>query len=259
MTMNFVMVFIVIGFLGVGSGMTLGFINLRKTKKKLEELVAIAESQFLEDFSKEDLSELKSTEAGAKLMALLELEEHFQEILPTENIQLKEKGKETSLKNGTSLDGISPKNLFVSPRGKLTTLSTLLLLGGVIIGFWGEYVSSGFFFQLTSITASALLIIGGVGLSFVFMSLGLDDWQEKKLKRNFVNLGDGRIIAIYQIGDAIIHLPVAGTSQSTIIAPSKSDVPYVTGETIEHIHFVNQIPKVEVMDDELYEKLFGNK
>ena len=90
-------------------------------------------------------------------------------------------------------------------------------------------------------------------------SLAMNEWYESRSTKTFVNLGhqNDRVISVYQFQDAILHLPVAGTVHQAIIAPSKADVPYVVGETLEHVHFGNQIPKVEVMDDDLYQKLFG--
>ena len=102
-------------------------------------------------------------------------------------------------------------------------------------------------------------VLGVVGVSLAFLSLALNDMQETKNTETFVNLGrqDDRIISVHKLRDAILHLPVAGTVHQTIIAPSKHDVPYVAGETLEHIHFGPGIPKVEVINDDLYQKLFG--
>jgi hypothetical protein len=134
-----------------------------------------------------------------------------------------------------------------------------LVLGGLIEILAELYFPGSWFHKISSFVFACGAVLGVSGISLAFASLALNDWQESKNTETFVNLGrqNDRIISIHKLQDAILHLPVAGTTHQAIIAPSKANVPYVAGETLEHVHFGNQIPKVEVMDDELYQKLFG--
>lgn len=134
-----------------------------------------------------------------------------------------------------------------------------VLLGGVIEVIAEIYLPGGWFQKISAFVfaCGALLAVAGMFLSLG--SLAINDWYESKSTKTFVNLGhqNDRVISVYKLQDAILHLPVAGTVHQTIVAPNKAQIPYVSGETLEHVHFGNQIPKVEVMDDELYQRLFG--
>jgi hypothetical protein len=134
-----------------------------------------------------------------------------------------------------------------------------ILLGGSIELLAESYFPDTGFHRIASFMFASGAVLGVVGVSLAFLSLAINDMQESKNTETFVNLGrhNDRIISVHKLRDAILHLPVAGTVHQTIIAPSKTDVPYVAGETLEHIHFGSGIPKVEVMNDELYQKLFG--
>lgn len=122
------------------------------------------------------------------------------------------------------------------------------------------YLPNGSFHRIASFLFASGSALGLVGIALVFGSLALNDWFETKNTKTFVNLGrqNDQIISVHKVQDAILHLPVAGTVHQTIVAPSKAEIPYVSGATLEHIHFGTQIPKVEVMDDELYQRLFGH-
>lgn len=141
----------------------------------------------------------------------------------------------------------------------VTLAAFCILCGGAIEIFAEIYLPNGAFYRIASFLFASGTFLGAVGISLAFGSLAVNDYYESKNTKSFVNLGhhNDRIISVYNLQDAILHLPVAGTVHQTIIAPSKAQIPYVAGETLEHIHFGSQMPKVEIMDDELYQKLFG--
>ena len=134
-----------------------------------------------------------------------------------------------------------------------------LFLGGLIEVLGELYFPGSWFHKIASFVFASGAVLGITGIALALASLAINDWQESKNTETFVNLGlqNDRIISVHKLQDAILHLPVAGTTHQAVIASSKANVPYVAGETLEHVHFGNQIPKVEVMDDELYQKLFG--
>ena len=134
-----------------------------------------------------------------------------------------------------------------------------IVCGGTIEILAEVYLPNGSFHKIATFLFASGAALGLAGITLVFGSLALNDWYETKNTMTFVNLGrqNDRIISVHKLNEATLHLPVAGTVHQTIIAPSKAQIPYVSGETLEHIHFGSQIPKVEVMDDKLYEKLFG--
>lgn len=135
-----------------------------------------------------------------------------------------------------------------------------IFLGGVIEVLAELYLPGGWFNKIAAFLFGCGALLGVAAMFLSLSSLAVNDWFESKSTKTFVNLGhqNDRVISVYRLQDAILHLPVAGTVHQAIIAPNKADVPYVVGETLEHVHFGNQIPKVEVMDDELYQKLFGS-
>jgi len=141
---------------------------------------------------------------------------------------------------------------------EIMSVGSLLL--GCFIQILAEIAFPGsWFYKVASFVfaCSAVLGIGGIFLSFA--SIAMNDWQENKNTETFVNLGvrNDRILSVHKVQDAIIHLPVTGTAYQKIIVPGNAQIPYVAEKTLEHIHFGSQIPKVEEMDDELYQKLFG--
>jgi hypothetical protein len=141
----------------------------------------------------------------------------------------------------------------------VTLAAFCIICGGAVEVLAELYLPNGSFQKGAAFMFFSSTFLGVVGISLAFWSLAVNDWHESKNTKSFVNLGhhNDRIISVYNLQDAILHLPVAGTVHQTIVAPSKADIPYIAGETLEHIHFGNQIPKVEVMDDELYQRLFG--
>lgn len=135
-----------------------------------------------------------------------------------------------------------------------------VLFGGTIEVFAEIYLPGGWFNKISTFVFACGAVLAVVNMFLSSGSIAVNDWHESQTTKTFVNLGhnNDRIISVRTVQDAILHLPVAGTVHQAIIAPSKADVPYVVGETLEHVHFGNQLPKVEVMDDALYEKLFGS-
>lgn len=135
-----------------------------------------------------------------------------------------------------------------------------ILLSGVVEMIAELYLPGGWFNKIAAFLFACGALLGVANMFLSSGSLAVNDWHESQTTKTFVNLGhdNDRVISVRTLQDAILHLPVAGTVHQAIIAPSKADVPYVVGETLEHVHFGNQIPKVEVMDDELYQKLFGS-
>ena len=151
----------------------------------------------------------------------------------------------------------------LSKKERILTLVLMsvgsLLLSGFIqvlaeLAFLGSW-----FYKVTSFVfgSGAVLGVGGIILSFA--SIAMNDWQENKNTETFVNLGNqnDRIISVHRIQDAIIHLPVTGTAYQKIIAAGNGQIPYVAEKALDHIHFGSKIPKMEEMDDELSQKLFG--
>lgn len=135
-----------------------------------------------------------------------------------------------------------------------------ILLSGVVEMIAELYLPGGWFNKIAAFLFACGALLGVTNMFLSSGALAVNDWHESQTTKTFVNLGhdNDRVISVRTIQDAILHLPVAGTVHQAIIAPSKADVPYVVGETLEHVHFGNQLPKVEVMDDELYQKLFGS-
>lgn len=134
-----------------------------------------------------------------------------------------------------------------------------IFLSGIIEMIAELYLPGGWFNKIAAFLFTCGALLGVANMFLSSGSLAVNDWYESKSTKTFVNIGheNDRVISVYKLQDAILHLPVAGTVHQAIIAPNKADVPYVVGETLEHVHFGNQLPKVEVMDDELYQKLFS--
>ncbi len=134
-----------------------------------------------------------------------------------------------------------------------------VFLGGIIEVLAEIYLPGGWFQKISAFVFGCGAVLAVVNMFLASGSLAMNEWYESRSTKTFVNLGheDDRVISIHKLQDVLLHLPVSGTTHQAIVAPSKSNVPYVVGETLEHVHFGNQIPRMELMDDDLYEKLFG--
>jgi len=134
-----------------------------------------------------------------------------------------------------------------------------VIVGGTIAMFAEIFLPGGWFYIISTVLYAFAALLSVAAMFLSLSSLAINDWNESISTKNLVNLGhnNDHVISIYRLRDAIVHLPVAGTVHQAIIAPNNAEIPYVAGETLEHIHFGNQIPQVEIMDDELYRKLFG--
>lgn len=134
-----------------------------------------------------------------------------------------------------------------------------VIVGGTIAMSAEIFLPGGWFYIISIALYAFAALLSALAMLLSLGSLAINDWNESLSTKNLVNLGhnNDHVISVYRLRDAIIHLPVAGTVHQAIIAPSDADIPYVAGETLEHVHFGNQIPQVEIMDDELYKKLFG--
>jgi hypothetical protein len=136
-------------------------------------------------------------------------------------------------------------------------LASFLLGAGIEI-LAELYFLNSWFQKIASFTFASTSVVGILGIILAFMSLAWNDWQEGKSASNFVSLGENdRVIAVHKTGNATVHLPVVGTTQQTILASNSSELPYVSSGPLEHLHVTSQLPPIELMDDELYERLFG--
>ena len=135
----------------------------------------------------------------------------------------------------------------------------VILVGGVVEALAEVFFATGWFHTIAALIFASSAVLAVVGMALSYISLARADWQESKNTSEFVALGrDDHIIAVHRIDDAIVHLPVVGTTHQIILAPNNKNMPLVGRETLEHIHMASQLPtKVEVMDPELYQKLFG--
>jgi len=120
------------------------------------------------------------------------------------------------------------------------------------------YLPESRFLKIMSFTFASSSVLVIVATVMIFMSLAWNDYQESKSTSNMVALGENdRVIAVHKIGNAVVHLPVNGTVQQAIVAPSGTDLPYVSSGTLEHVHVEKHLPPIELMNDEVYDRLFG--
>lgn len=148
-------------------------------------------------------------------------------------------------------------------RQRITTwvlLAGLSVLAGMSIELLGEiYFPQSRFHTIGSYVFAGCASLGMLAIMLTLFSLAINDWQESKSAANFVSMGqDDRVISVHKIEDAVVHLPVSGTTRQTILAPSSVKVPQVSTSSKEHIHVATELPKVDIMSDELYQKLFGS-
>jgi len=138
-------------------------------------------------------------------------------------------------------------------------LAAVSFLLGACIEILAElYFPNSWFQKIASFAFASTSVMAILGIVLTFASLAWNDWQESKSASNFVSLGENeRVIAVHRIGNAIVHLPIVGTTQQTILAPNIEELPHVSSGPLEHVHVAGQLPTIELMEDELYDRLFG--
>ncbi len=143
--------------------------------------------------------------------------------------------------------------------GAWNTLAVVSFLLGACLDILAElYFPNSMFQKIASFTFACAALLAIMGVVLAFVSLAWNDYQESKVASNFVSLGDNdRVIAVHKINDVTVHLPVVGTTQQTILAPNKAHLPHVSSGSLEHIHMASKLPEIEIMEDDLYNQLFG--
>lgn len=141
-------------------------------------------------------------------------------------------------------------------------LSGVSIFIGSLIGAFAEvYFVGKWFHTVALIIFASGAVLGVLGIALSFASLAWADWLESKNMEAMVSLSsDDNVVAVHKLEDAVVYVPVAGTTRQIILASNKDRLPFVTRGTLEHIHVANRLPsKIEVMDDDLYQKLFGSE
>ncbi len=143
--------------------------------------------------------------------------------------------------------------------GTWIVLAIMVILLGVSMEIPAEvYFPKSWFHTISVFILASAALLGILGFFLAMVSLAWNDWQESKNTKTFVSIGDNdRVISVNKLDEAVVHLPVSGTSHQTILAPRSGEMPRITNSSIEHIHVSNKLPDVLPMDDELYNQLFG--